>query len=78
MDADLEIRELLAQRVRELPAQSLREVETFLDYLRYKEEQQETDGAVPLAGVLSGYRFTEQTIADARKEIWGDMDNLAR
>jgi hypothetical protein len=61
-----------------LPPESLREVRQFLDFLRFKSQEQADEPAVALGGLLEGYRFTEKDIAQARREMWGRVDGSAR
>ncbi len=72
---DAETREQLVQKIMELPPESVREVEEFLDFLRYRHERRESRGGVTLGGLLEGYRFTLEEIAQARQEMWGSMDD---
>ena len=55
----------------ELPPESLHEVQQFLDFLRFKGQQQARTSAIALRGLLAGYRFTEEDIAQARRKMWG-------
>jgi len=57
-----------------LPPESLREMQRFLDFLRFKSQQQARKPAIALGGLLEGYRFTEESIAQARREMWGRVD----
>ncbi len=75
MSIDTETREELLQRIMELPPEGLREVQEFLDFLRYKQEKRESQTGVTLGGILEGYRFTRQEIAEARREMWGSEDH---
>jgi len=61
-----------------LPPESLREVQLFLDFLRFKSQERAREPAIPLGGLLEGYRFTEEDIAQARREMWGRVDGTAR
>ncbi len=60
-----------------LPPESLREVQQFLDFLRFKSQEQAREPAIALGGLLNGYRFTEEDIAQARREMWGRVDGSA-
>ncbi len=75
MKLDAETREQIMQRLLGLPPESLREVEEFLDFLHYKQERREGGAGVALGGILAGYRFTEEEIADARREMWSGTDD---
>ncbi|HET90689.1 MAG TPA: hypothetical protein ENN99_08130 [Chloroflexi bacterium] len=65
-----------------LPPESLHEVQLFLDFLRFKNQEQPAEHtrepAAALGGLLQGYRFTEDEIAQARREMWGRMDERVR
>ena len=58
----------------ELPPESLREVQQFLDFLRFKSRKRANEPAVAIGGLLEGYRFTDEDIAQARREMWGRVD----
>ena len=58
----------------ELPPEALHEVQKFLDFLRFKSQEQVREPAVALGGLLQGYRFTKEEIAQARREMWGRVD----
>ena len=49
-------------------------VEQFLDYLRFKSQKRAGEPAIAIGGLLEGYRFTEEDIAQARREMWGRVD----
>ena len=55
----------------ELPPDSLYEVQQFLDFMRFRSQQQAHEPAVAIGGLLEGYRFTAEDIAQARREMWG-------
>jgi hypothetical protein len=55
----------------ELPPEGLREVQQFFDFLRFKARERADEPAVALGGLLDGYRFTAEEIAQARCEMWG-------
>jgi len=68
-------KEQIVHTLDELPPESLREVQQFLDFLRFKRQRQQRmrKPAVALGGLLTGYRFTEEDIIQARREMWGHM-----
>lgn len=78
MELDTKTTELILQRLRELPANSLQEVEEFIEFLRFKQERRTQEGSVALGGLLKGYKFNEEQIAEARREMWGRMDDATR
>jgi len=55
----------------ELPPESLREVQHFLDFLRFKNQARALGLTIALGGLLEGYRLTEEDIAQVRHETWG-------
>ncbi|MBU0703447.1 MAG: hypothetical protein KKC18_06230 [Chloroflexi bacterium] len=58
----------------ELPPESLREVQQYLDFLRFKIRKQADEPAVAIGGLLEGYSFTDEDIAQARREMWERVD----
>lgn len=78
MKLDTKTTELILQQLRELPAHSLQEVEEFIEFLRFKQERGSQAGNVALAGLLNGYKFSDEQIAEARREMWGGMDDTAQ
>ncbi|MFB0535445.1 MAG: hypothetical protein ACETWR_10725 [Anaerolineae bacterium] len=68
------IKEQIIHTLDELPPESLREVQQFLDFLRFKNQNRARQPALALGGLLDGYRFTEEDIAQARREMWGRVD----
>ena len=60
-----------------LPPESLHKVQQFLDSLRFKNQEQAREPAVALGGLLQGYRFTAEDIAQARREMWWRVDESA-
>jgi hypothetical protein len=71
-------KEQIVHTLDELPPESLREVQQFLDFLRFKRRRQARKSAIALRGLLAGYRFTEEDIAQARREMWGRVDRSAQ
>ncbi len=67
-------KEQIIHTLDELPPKTLREVQKFLDFLRFKSQEQADKPAVAFGGLLDGYRFTEEDIAQARREMWGRID----
>ena len=71
-------KEQIVHTLDELPPEALHEVQRFLDFLRFKSQEQAREPAVALGGLLEGYRFTAEGIAQARCEMWGRVDGSAR
>lgn len=71
----------LQQEILELPQESLPELEKFIEFLRFKtkphrkqkteDEKLDTTVVRNLHGILKGYDFSPEFIAEARREIWG-------
>ena len=70
-------KEQIVATLDELPPESLREVWQFLDFLRFKNREHESEPDIALGGLLEGYCFTEEDIAQVRYEMWGRVDNNA-
>ena len=72
--------EKLQQEILELPQETLPELETFIEFLRFKAkprnpkkaepEKLDTTQARKLHGILKGYDFSPEFIAEARREMW--------
>jgi len=72
--------EKLQQEILELPQETLPELETFMEFLRFKAkprkskkvepEKLDTTQARKLHGILKGYDFSPEFIAEARREMW--------
>jgi hypothetical protein len=58
-----------------LPAESLSEVQQFLDFLRFKQGSQSSQPPAALGGLLEGYRFTDEEITRARRDMWSRFDD---
>jgi hypothetical protein len=68
------------QQILELPQESLVELAKFIEFLRFKagESAAETKAEKPLriiklGGLLKGYDFSPELIAEARREMWGNF-----
>jgi hypothetical protein len=68
------------QQILELPQESLVELAKFIEFLRFKagESVTETKAEKPLRiiklkGLLKGYDFSPEFIAEARREMWGNF-----
>ncbi|MGH2534874.1 MAG: hypothetical protein ACRDJW_21650 [Thermomicrobiales bacterium] len=64
--------------VRDLPDEALAEVVQFLEYQRYKVEQQDKPYDTPyrpvaLGGLFREFDLSEEEIAEARQEMWGNF-----
>jgi hypothetical protein len=68
------------QQILELPQESLVELAKFIEFLRFKAdgagEEKQTRKPVhirDLEGLLEGYDFSPEFIAEARREMWGNF-----
>ena len=73
-------KEYIVELLDELPLEALAEVATFVEYQRYRMQQQrtqqsESDQIVPVSieGLSSGVNITEEEIAELRQEMWGRL-----
>jgi hypothetical protein len=68
----------LQQQMLELPPESLPELEKFIEFLRFKFQARKLKPAKPnpplrivrLGGLLQGYNFSPELLAEARREMW--------
>jgi hypothetical protein len=70
----------IQQEILELPQETLPELEKFIEFLRFKAkprkpkktepEKLDTTQARKLHGILKGYDFSPEFIAEARREMW--------
>jgi hypothetical protein len=67
-------KEQIIHALDELSPESLREVQQFLEFLRFKRQDRAREPAIAVGGLLDGYRFTEEDIAQARCEMWRRVD----
>ena len=74
MSAHTVTKEQIVHTLDQLPPENLHEVQQFLDFLRFKSQKQVQEPAAALGGLLDGYRFTEEDIVQARREMWGRVD----
>jgi hypothetical protein len=57
-----------------LPPEGLIEVARYIEHLQYKQQRDsETQSAPGLEGLWQGVAFTEDDIAEARREMWGRL-----
>lgn len=66
-------KEAIQRVLDELPEESLAEVWKFLDYLRFKAQAARQEQVIGLGGLLEGYNFSEEEIAEARREMWSQL-----
>jgi hypothetical protein len=68
------------QQILELPQESLAELARFIEFLRFKADgtKKGKQARKPvhirdLEGLLEGYDFSPEFIAEARREMWGNF-----
>ena len=72
-----DLREQIADAISELPDARLTEVRRFLEFLRFEDTDEGDASVVVLEGILDGYRFSEEEIAQARCEMWRGVDSVS-
>jgi hypothetical protein len=65
-------------KLKELPEEKLIEVWQFLEFMKFRDSQAPPERIIKLGGLLSEYKIdiTEDDIAQARKEMWGNLGEL--
>lgn len=68
----------LVKTIETLPPEGVNELENYLEYLRFKYQQKSKRRRKPLKlkelkGILKGYDFSPEKIAQARREMWGNF-----
>lgn len=65
------------KQVQDLPPESLLELDNFIEFLRFKAQASRADDQVvpslriiKLGGILRGYDFSPELLAEARREMW--------
>ena len=73
----LDIAETIYQEARQLPPESLLDLAKFVEFLKYKasvdkpEHPERGDNVlIRLDGILAGYDFSPELLAEARRELW--------
>ena len=80
MSDGVALAEKIQQEILELPQETLPELEKFIEFLRFRSESRlgkedaterlDTTAARSLRGILKGYDFSPEFIAEARKDMW--------
>lgn len=81
--------ESLYEQIKELPQESLAEVSRFVEFLHFKVEREQSEAnsevekklSAPihirdLEGILEGYDFSPEFIAETRREMWKNYDEM--
>ncbi len=70
----------VTETIKTLPAESMDELAAFVEYLKYKYQRQSAikrrrkmTRLKDLHGILKGYDFSPEKIAEARREMWGNF-----
>ena len=70
----------IRQQIAELPQESLVDLAKFIEFLRFKadgagkgKQAREPVHIRDLEGLLEGYDFSLEFIAEARREMWGNF-----
>ncbi len=85
MSADITL-ERIVEQVQQLPEESLPELARYIEFLRFKssetvpepaeqEKPLSTETAKSLDGILEGYDFSPELLAEVRREMWGNFGN---
>ncbi len=78
MGNGMALAEKLQQEILELPQESLPDLEKFIEFLRFKAKPRKSPRSeanqplkiVKLGGILAGYDFSPEMLAEARREMW--------
>ena len=70
----------VTESIKTLPPEGMDELATFVQYLQYKYQRQDkrkrrakTTRLKDLHGILKGYDFSPEKIAEACREMWGNF-----
>ncbi len=70
----------ICQQIEDLPQASLVELAKYIEFLRFKVSESATEKEaekplriIKLGGLLKGYDFSPELIAEARREMWGNF-----
>jgi hypothetical protein len=81
MSSNAVLAQQIYEQIQELPEESLLELSKYLEFLRFKARKTKAEPAtkeeethplriVKLGGILEGYDFSPEFIAEARREMW--------
>lgn len=77
-ELEVSVQELM-EKIRTLPSAELSELDTFVDYLRFKAQQPSPGKAetplrlIHLQGLLSDYDTSPEALAELRRELWAKL-----
>lgn len=73
----------LFEQIKTLPSDSLDELATYVDFLRFKARKIEAAQpaekplrVIKLRGLLKGYDFSPEVLAEARREMWRKYEDV--
>jgi len=86
MSSNAVLAQRIYEQIQELPEESLLELSKYLEFLRFKarkpkakpapkEQQTPPLRIVKLGGILKGYDFSPEFIAEARREMWKKFED---
>ena len=68
------------QKILELPQETLPDLAEYVEFLRFRANRSHEEKQVPkpvhikdLEGILDGYDFSPEFIAEGRREMWGNF-----
>ena len=69
----------LYEQIRDLPQESLPELARYIEFLRFKARTAPTTAQRPLriiklGGLLKGYDFSPELLAEVRQEMWQKLE----
>lgn len=71
------------EQIKTLPSDSLDELATYVDFLRFKARKAEDAEpaekplrVIKLRGLLKGYDFSPEALAEARREMWRKYEDV--
>lgn len=71
----------IIEQIKVLPPESLDDLATYVDFLRFRNQSVNAKSAaydklrvVNLRGILKGYDFSPEFVAEARREMWQSME----
>lgn len=73
--------EQIYEQARQLSPESLADLAKYVEFLRFKAQEVTKDTTAPgklrvvkLRGVLKGYDFSPELLAEARREMWQSLE----
>lgn len=78
MNADSTLAQRIYEQVQTLPEESLLELARYVEFLKFKADRRRSKRPlriIKLGGILEGYDFSPEMLAEARREIWGNFAN---